>query len=112
MINQVVDELDLSGLLSTYQGGGTSSYHPRMLLKVLFYAYLNNIYSCRKIEKVMRENIHYMWLSGSQYPGFSTINRFRSEHVKDCIKYFVFLKNPVLLPLSFMQTKAGQGKSK
>lgn len=85
MINQVVDELDISPLLSTYQGGGTSSYHPRMLLKVLFYAYLNNIYSCRKIEKVMQENIHYMWLSGSQYPSFSTINRFRSQHIKDCI---------------------------
>ena len=57
IINQVVDELDINPLLSTYQGGGTSSYHPRMLLKVLFYAYLNNIYSCRKIEKVMQETI-------------------------------------------------------
>lgn len=85
MINSIVDELDLTPLLSTYKGGGSSNYHPRMLLKVLFYAYLNNIYSCRKIEKVLQENIHYMWLSSQQYPSFSTINRFRSEHVKDCI---------------------------
>jgi len=85
LINKIVDELDISTLLSTYKGGGCSNYHPRMLLKVLFYAYLNNIYSCRKIEKVMQENIHYMWLSGQQYPSFSTINRFRSEHIKNCI---------------------------
>lgn len=102
MINQVVDELDLSGLLSTYQGGGTSSYHPRMLLKVLFYAYLNNIYSCRKIEKVMQENIHYMWLSGSQYPSFSTINRFRSEHVKDCINSLFVQVVEMLVELGYL----------
>ena len=102
MINQVVDELDISGLLSTYQGGGTSSYHPRMLLKVLFYAYLNNIYSCRKIEKVLQENIHYMWLSGSQYPSFSTINRFRSEHVKDCINSLFVQVVEMLVELGYL----------
>jgi transposase len=50
--------------------GGATSYHPRMMLKVLFYAYMNNIYSCRKIEKAMQVNIHYMWLSENQYPDF------------------------------------------
>lgn len=102
MINQVVDQLDISSLYSTYQGGGTSSYHPRMLLKVLFYAYLNNIYSCRKIEKVMGENIHYMWLSGSQYPSFSTINRFRSEHVKDCINRLFVQVVEMLVELGYL----------
>ncbi|WP_366921420.1 transposase [uncultured Dysgonomonas sp.] len=102
MINQVVDELDISVLLSTYQGGGSSSYHPRMLLKVLFYAYLNNIYSCRKIEKVMQENIHYIWLSGSQYPSFSTINRFRSEHVKDCVNSLFVQVVEMLVELGYV----------
>lgn len=102
MINQVVDELDISVLLLTYQGGGSSSYHPRMLLKVLFYAYLNNIYSCRKIEKVMQENIHYMWLSGSQYPSFSTINRFRSEHVKDCVNSLFVQVVEMLVELGYV----------
>jgi transposase len=41
---------------------GTAGYHPRMLLKVLFYAYMNNIYFCRKISGQLQENIHYMWL--------------------------------------------------
>ena len=54
VVNSVVDALDISCLLWAYKGGGTSSYHPRMMLKVLFYAYLTNIYSCRKIEKALR----------------------------------------------------------
>jgi transposase len=85
LINSIIDGLDLSAVFSTCEGGGTTAYHPRMLLKVVFYAYMNNVYSCRKIARLMEENIHYMWLSGSQYPSFNTINRFRSEHLKDSI---------------------------
>lgn len=86
VVNQVVDLLDISSLLSKYKGGGTSSYHPRMMLKVLFYAYLNNIYSCRKIEKALEENIYFMWLSGNNTPNFRTINNFRSNYLKENIK--------------------------
>jgi hypothetical protein len=57
-----------------------------MLLKVLFYAYLNNIFSSRKIEKALNENIHFMWLSGRQYPDFRTINNFRSSKLKGKIQ--------------------------
>ena len=74
VVNSVVDALDISSLLRAYKGGGTSSYHPRMMLKVLFYAYLNNIYSCRKIEKALQENIHFMWLSGNSTPDFRTMS--------------------------------------
>ena len=49
IVNEIVDKLDISALLSEYKGGGTSAYHPRMLLKILIYGYLNNIYSSRKI---------------------------------------------------------------
>lgn len=82
LVNSIVDSLDISDLVRSYESMGASSYSPRMLLKVLFYAYMNNVYSCRKIEKCLNENIHNMWLSGSQYPSFNTINRFRSEHLK------------------------------
>ena len=85
LINQRVDKLDITKIESTYFGGGTSAYHPRMMLKVLFYAYMNNIYSCRKIGKQLLENIHYMWLSGNQTPDFRTINNFRSLHLKGTI---------------------------
>jgi transposase len=57
-----------------------------MLLKVLIYGYLNNLYSSRKIEAATRENIYFLWLSGMSQPDHNTINRFRSERLKGVIK--------------------------
>jgi len=86
LVNQVVDNLNLDKVFCTYHTRGASSYHPRMLLKVLFYAYLCNIYSCRKIAQSLHENIYFIWLSGNSTPDFRTINRFRGEHLKEDIK--------------------------
>src|SRR5574344_129438 len=85
LLSGIIDALDITELMSTYKSFGCPAYHPRMLLKVVFYAYMNNIYSCRKIEDALKYHVHYMWLSGSQTPSFSTINRFRSEHMKDAV---------------------------
>lgn len=85
VVNKIIDRLDISDILSTYKGGGTSSYHPRVLLKILIYSYLNNIYSSRKIEKANRENICYHWLSGQNFPDHHTINNFRGVRLKDKI---------------------------
>lgn len=82
LVNEVVDNLDISTIISKYQGGGTSSFHPRMMIKVLFYSYLSNIYSCRKIERSLHENIHFMWLSGCSTPDFRTINYFRGKRLQ------------------------------
>lgn len=86
LVNQVVNNLDLESIIKLYKGGGTTSYHPRMLIKVLVYAYLSNIYSCRKIEKALTENIHFMWLSGHSTPDYRTINYFRGKRLKDVIQ--------------------------
>ena len=85
IISQSVNRLDLSFLLSTYVGGGTTAYHPRMLLKVLLYAYCLKIYTGRKIANALRSDITFMWLSGKQFPDFRTINKFRSGHLKEGI---------------------------
>ena len=85
VINSVVEKLDISPILSTYKGGGTSSYHPRMLLKVLLYGYVEGIYTTRRIAKALRENVHFMWLSGMSYPDFRTLNNFRSGRLKEHI---------------------------
>lgn len=66
---------------------GTPAYNSRMLLKVVLYGYMNNMYSCRKIASMVECHIHYMWLSGSQYPSYCTINRFRSKRMKDCVNH-------------------------
>lgn len=86
VVNQVINTIDADSLLHQYKGGGTSSYHPRMLLKVLIYSYLCNIFSSRKMEFALKENIHFMWLSGMSRPDHNTLNRFRSERLKDVLK--------------------------
>ncbi len=48
-VNEVIERIDIEALEASYKGGGTSSYHPRMLLKVVVYGYLRNIYSTRNL---------------------------------------------------------------
>lgn len=86
IVNQAIDRMSIDSLIESYKGGGTSSYHPKMLLKVLIYAYTQRIYSSRRIAKALRENIHFMWLSGDNRPDFRTINRFRSSRLKGRIE--------------------------
>lgn len=86
IINSILDQVDISSIEATYKGGGTSSYHPRVLLKILVYAYLRNLYSSRKIEQSLSENIHFMWLSGCIKPDHNTISNFRSGKLNDKFK--------------------------
>ena len=86
VVNAAIEKTDLAPLRAQYKGGGTSSYHPKMLLELVVYAYTQQVYSSCKIAKALRENIYFMWLSGNQQPDFRTINRFRSEVVKDVIE--------------------------
>ncbi|RZS94528.1 IS1182 family transposase [Cecembia calidifontis] len=86
LVDTVVNSLDISDIIKRYKGGGTSAYHPRMMIKVLFYSYLSNVYSCRKIAKALNENIHFMFISGNSTPDFRTINDFRGKILKDSIK--------------------------
>lgn len=82
-INHVIEQMDITAIMGTYEGGGTSSYHPRMLLKILIYGYVQRIYSCRRLAKATRENIGFMWLSGGQRPDFRTINNFRKQRLPE-----------------------------
>jgi transposase len=95
VVNQVIESLTLNKLYESYEGGGSSSYHPKMLLKALVYAYMSNIYSSRKIEEAIKSNIHFIWLCGNNEPDHNTINRFRGERVatvlKDIFKQIVLL---------------------
>ena len=86
VVNRVMDVLDLEEVLNEYKGGGTSSYHPRMMLKVLVYAYTQKVNSSRQIAKGLRENVNFMWISGNNRPDFRTINRFRSSVMKEGVE--------------------------
>lgn len=87
VVNDIINKIDLRLLINQYEGGGRASYHPAMLLKVVVYSYLVNIYSSRKMETAIQENIYLMWLSGMQKPDHNTLNRFRSERLKHTLKH-------------------------
>ena len=83
VLDAIVEHLDISAIEATYKGGGASSFAPRMLLKVILYAYLQNIHSGRKMEALLKRDINFMWLSGMQRPDFNTINLFRKHRLAD-----------------------------
>lgn len=86
VVNAMLDRIDLKPLIAHYEGGGASSYHPLMMLKVLVYAYSEKTYSSRRIAKALRENVNYMWLSGGNKPDHRTINNFRSGVLKEVVR--------------------------
>ena len=83
VLDAIVEHLDISAIEATYRGGGASSFDPRMLLKVILYAYLQNIHSGRKMEALLKRDVNFMWLSGMQRPDFNTINLFRKSRLAD-----------------------------
>ena len=79
VVNQVIDEMDIEPVLKQYKGGGISRYHPRMMLKILIYAYTQKAFSSRAIAKAIRENINYMWLSGGNTPNCTELHQSTPE---------------------------------
>ena len=95
VIDMVIDNLKLDNFKKLYKERGRSPYHPKMMLKAIIYGYMNNLYSCRKIETALKRDIHFIWLAGYEQPDFNTINRFRNR-VKDEINQ-VFTQLVILL---------------
>ena len=86
VVNEVINKINIEPLLQAYNTKGTSSYHPQMLLKVLVYGYVSNVYSSRKLEGACKESIYFMWLTAMNYPDHHTINRFRGERLKNALR--------------------------
>lgn len=81
VIDTVIDNFKLENFRKLYKERGRSPYHPKVMLKAVIYGYMNNLYSCRKIESALKRDIHFIWLAGYEQPDFNTINRFRN-----CVK--------------------------
>jgi transposase len=83
-ISDVVDQLDLSKIMDRYAGEerGYPPYHPRMMVKVLLYAYCIGVPSSRKIGGRLEEDIAFRVLVANNTPDFRTISDFRKEHLK------------------------------
>lgn len=87
--------MDLTSFIKLYKEYGRSPFHPRMMLKAVIYGYMNNVYSCRKIEERLVRDVHFIWLAGYEHPDFATINRFRNRVKKEF--YVVFTQVMLLL---------------
>ena len=71
-----------------YKEYGRSPFHPRMMLKAVIYGYMNNVYSCRKIEERLLRDVHFIWLAGYEHPDYITINRFCNRVNKEINSVF------------------------
>ena len=83
-VAELVDELDLSEIFSYYGGParGTVPFDPRMLTTVLIYAYCVGVFSSRKINRKLEEDVAFRVLAANQRPDFRTISDFRKVHLK------------------------------
>lgn len=86
VIDQFVSTLSSKLWDKVFTGGGAPSYHPKLMLKVILYAYSLKIFSCRQIARAIRQDVTFMWLTGMQRPTFNTINRFRSEYFRSILE--------------------------
>jgi transposase len=90
-LNHLIDhELDLSHFDAHYHNDarGSTAYPPAMLLKVVLFAYSQGIVSSRTIERVCRDHVTFMALSGDRVPHFTTLAAFVSEREQDIVQVF------------------------
>jgi transposase len=96
VIDVFIDDLDTSGLgfKSEPAATGRPGYHPKMMLKLYAYGYMNRVQSSRRLEREARRNIELMWLTGRLAPDFKTIADFRrnnGEAIRLVCREFVML---------------------
>ena len=79
VIDVFIDDLDISGLGFKVEPADTGrpGYHPKVMLKLYVYGYLNRVQSSRRLEREAQRNVELMWLTGRLAPDFKTIADFR-----------------------------------
>jgi transposase len=82
LIDVFIDGLDISGLGFKAEANviGRPAYHPRTMLKIYVYGYLNRVQSSRRLEREAQRNVDLMWLTGRLAPDFKTIADFRKDN--------------------------------
>ena len=82
-VSDVVDQLDLSAIESVYEKEerGQPPYHPQMMKKILLYGYCVGVFSSRRIEKKLGEDVGFRVLAAGNEPDFRTISDFRKQHL-------------------------------
>ena len=88
LIDQIVEEMNLAPLMSTYSPiGRKPATSPRTLFKVMVYAGMERINSSRDIQKACERDMNFIWLlDGAKAPNHHEIARFRSERLNQCME--------------------------
>ena len=88
LLSHITEELDYKNLIMAYSSKGRNpAVKPKTLFRVLVYAYMNNIYTSRKIEEACRRDINFMWLlQGQKAPDHNTIARFRKGRLSGIVE--------------------------
>lgn len=83
VVSELVDQLDLSAILAPYEREerGDPPSHPVMLTKVRLYAYSVGVFSSRKIQRRLSEDIAFRVLAADNHPDFRTIADVRQRHL-------------------------------
>src|SRR6266403_990861 len=89
-VSDVVDQLDLSAIHAVYvkEKRGQPPYDPRLMTKLLVYGYCTGVFSSRRIQKRLREDIPFKVLAAGNEPDFRTISDFRKIHIGALEKLF------------------------
>jgi len=82
VVDVFIDSLNISGLgfATKAKDTGRPGYHPRVMLKLYVYGYLNRVQSSRRLEREAQRNIELMWLTSKLAPDFKTIADFRKNN--------------------------------
>jgi transposase len=82
-VSDVVDQLDLSAMYGAYEKEkrGQPPYDPRLMTKLLVYGYCTGVFSSRRIQKRLQEDIPFKVLAAGNEPDFRTISDFRKIHI-------------------------------
>jgi len=86
---EVVENLDLSSIVNSYNARGKQAYHPRLLLTLLFYGYATGVFSSRKIERATYDSVAFRYISGDMHPDHDTISTFRKRFLRELRALFI-----------------------
>ena len=86
---EVIDQLDLSGMVAQYAGRGSKAHHPATLVALLVYGYATGVFSSRKIERQSYDSVAFRFIAAGSHPDHDTIATFRRRFLAEIEALFM-----------------------
>jgi transposase len=86
---EIVGQLDLRSMTTSYRGSGEKSYHPQLLLGLIIYGYATGVFSSRKLERATHDSVAFRFIAANEHPDHDTIATFRRRFLKRIEALFV-----------------------